>query len=251
VATAATSSDGFVLHSYPYKETSLIIETFTRNCGRVPMVARGAKRNGGGKYQLNPFQPVTLSWFGRAEMKTLKSADPQRIYPQMRGHALMAGFYVNELILKLAARDDAHNALFEAYDEALSALSGLAHSDSAINVAPNRMIEVALRRFELALLNELGYGLTLDHEADSSTAIDPEGDYLYVVERGPVRVTARQEIRAIDPVALSGRTLHALAAAQFTDAATLAEAKVLMRRVINHHLGDRALHTRQLVRELK
>ncbi|MCA3079377.1 MAG: DNA repair protein RecO C-terminal domain-containing protein, partial [Rhodocyclaceae bacterium] len=101
------------------------------------------------------------------------------------------------------------------------------------------------------LLEELGYGLTLTHEADSDAAIDPSADYLYVVERGPVRLTSQHEIRAIDPVRLSGSTLVALSHAEFSDASTLAQAKQLMRRVINHHLGDKSLHTRQLIREMK
>jgi DNA repair protein RecO (recombination protein O) len=240
------ASDGFVLHSYPYKETSLILETFTRTHGRVAMVAKGAKRGVSSKYALNAFQPLSLEWFGRADMKTLKAADHQRINPQIRGPALMAAFYVNELLLKLAVKDDAHERLFDQYGETIGALSGLQSGDRV-----SREIETTLRRFELKLLEELGYGLTLTHEADSDASIDPSADYLYVVERGPVRLTSQQEIRAIDPVKLSGSTLVALSHAEFSDAATLAQAKQLMRRVINHHLGDKSLHTRQLIREMK
>ncbi len=109
-------SDGFVLHSYPYKETSLILETFTRTRGRVAMVARGAKRAATSKYALHAFQPLTLEWFGRADMKTLRASEHQCIYPQLRGSALMAAFYANELLLKLAAKDDAHEQLFNQYD---------------------------------------------------------------------------------------------------------------------------------------
>lgn len=243
---STAESDGYVLHSYPYKETSLILETFTRAHGRVAMVAKGAKR-GSAKYALNPFQPLVLTWFGRAEMKTLKASEHQRIHPQLRGAALMAGFYVNELVLRLAAKDDPHETLFSSYAETLAALA----ESSAANETGSRALEIILRRFELGLLNELGYGLTLTHEADSDMPIDPRADYLYVVERGPVRVTGREEIRALEPVALKGRTLIALADGVLSDVAALLQAKQLMRRVLNHHLGDRALHTRQLIRELK
>lgn len=238
------SSEGFVLHSYPYKETSLILETFTRSHGRVAMVAKGAKRNGASKYAIGAFQPLTLDWFGRADMKTLKAADYQRIYPQIRGSALMAAFYINELILKLAAPADPHEVLFDIYDATVAALAETA-------IAERSAIEVVLRRFELKLLEELGYGLTLAHEADSDAAIEAGGDYLYVVERGPIRIVNGNAPRVVDPVRLSGKTIIALGACEFADASVLAQAKQLMRRVINHHLGDKSLHTRQLMRELK
>jgi DNA repair protein RecO (recombination protein O) len=248
MSVVSQSSEGFVLHSYPYKETSLILETFTRSHGRVAMVAKGAKRGAvSSKYALNAFQPLTFDWFGRAEMKTLKSAEHDRIFPIPRGPALMAAFYINELILKLATKDDPHEALFDAYTDALEALT-------AVGVA-SKEIEVALRRFELILLAELGYALTLTHEADADGVAHPVeagAEYWYVVERGPVRVLAKgQQIRAIDPVRVSGKTLLALANNDFSDAAVMLQAKHLMRRVVNHQLGDKALYTRQLVRELK
>jgi DNA repair protein RecO (recombination protein O) len=251
--TNSLSSAGFILHSYPYKETSLILETFTRSHGRVAMVAKGAKRgNVSSKYALNPFQPLLLDWFGRAELKTLKAAEPERIFPQARGGALMAAFYVNELLLKLAAKDDPHEALFDAYAETLESLT-IVQTEAA-----PRHIEIALRKFELTMLAELGYALTLTHEADRPDAIQPDRDYWYVVDRGPVAVVRNgtnsgngEMPRALDPVRMSGKTLIAMAANEFNDAAVIAQAKQLMRRVINHHLGDKALHTRQLVRELK
>ncbi len=244
-STSFTSA-GFILHRYPYKETSFILETFTRSHGRVAMVAKGAKRNGANKYALNAFQPIIIDWFGRADLKTLKAADHDRIYPQLRGSALMAAFYANELILKLAAKDDAHEILFDSYDQLIAALSQLS--------VAGREIEIHLRQFELTMLAELGYALTLDHEADSSAPIEATADYWYVVDHGPVRYVQGQEIRAHEPILLSGQTLCALAEAQLdntTPTMVLTQAKQLMRRVINHHLGDRALHTRQLIREMK
>ncbi len=247
-------SSGFVLHSYPYKETSLILETFTRSHGRVAMVAKGAKRGGNGKYALNPFQPVALDWFGRAELKTLKASEHQQIFPQLRSDALMAAFYANELLLKLAVKDDPHDLLFDAYHDAVAALA--THN----RAAGGREIETILRRFELTLLAKLGYALTLAHEGDSDAVIIAEEQYIYVVDLGPIRLTSnnsRQFERYIDPVKLSGKTLHALCGGLTGDAwdaadpLILSQAKQLMRRVINHHLGDKALHTRQLIRDLK
>jgi DNA repair protein RecO (recombination protein O) len=245
--TTARSSDGFVLHRYPYKETSLIVETFTRAYGRVAMVAKGAKRNGTNKFALNLFQPISLDWFGRADMKTLRAAEHQRIFPQIRGSALMAAFYVNELVLKLAAKDDAHEALFDAYVDTIAALSETTPANGL------KAVEVSLRRFELKLLDELGYGLTLAHEADSDAPIQPHLDYLYAVERGPIRFTPQSNPPHghMELVRVSGQTILALAAADLQDASVLLQAKLLMRRVINHHLGDKALHTRQLMRDMK
>jgi len=265
------SSAGFILHRYPYKETSYILETFTRTHGRVAMVAKGAKRGSASKYALNAFQPVTINWFGRADLKTLKTAEHDGIYPQLRGSALMAAFYVNELILKLAVKDDPHEVLFDAYDALISSLSQIA----PLSVSPampttmpaavppplastGRTIETNLRHFELTMLAELGYALTLDFEANSNIPIDAALNYYYVVDEGPIRYVLGQKLRAHEPVLLSGQTLIALSqahAAGQLDAATptsvLLEAKQLMRRVINHHLGDKALHTRQLMREMR
>ena len=239
-------SAGFILHSYPYKETSLILETFTRTHGRVAMVAKGVKRNGGGKYAINPFQPITLSWLGRTELKTLKSAEHEQIFPHLRGSTLMAAFYLNELILKLAVKEDPHELLFDSYAEAIQSLSTPKCS--------TRLIEATLRRFELSMLAALGYALTLAHEADSDVSIKENADYWYVVDRGPI-LAARGELPgANEPIRVSGKTLIAMqqcTLSETTEAQILLQAKQLMRRVLNHHLGDKALHTRQLIREMK
>lgn len=239
-------SAGFILHSYPYKETSLILETFTRTHGRVAMVAKGVKRNGGGKYAINPFQPITLSWLGRAELKTLRSAEHEKIFPHLRGNTLMAAFYLNELILKLAVKEDPHELLFDRYAIAIESLT-------TASTHP-RSIEVTLRRFELSMLAELGYGLTLTHEADSDMPIDSNLEYWYVVDRGPIRVMRGEMPTALEPIRVSGRTLIAMrqsALNESSEAQILMQAKQLMRRVLNHQLGDKALHTRQLIREMK
>jgi DNA repair protein RecO (recombination protein O) len=236
------------LHSYPYRETSLIIETFTRTHGRVAMVAKGAKRpNGAMKGLLNPFQRLYFTWFGKAEMKTLKSVELDRINPQLSGPALMSAFYASELLLKLAHREDAHDALFDAYDETIAGLSGHVEAGSAM-----RNIAALLRRFETILLRELGYALQLSEEADSGRPIDPSRNYAYLMERGPVpidRVDANRH--APDVLQLSGKTLLDMASGDFSDSQTQQQAKLLMRRAINHLLGDKPLHTRQLIRDMR
>lgn len=256
--TNGDTSTGFVLHSYPYLETSLIVETFTRTHGRVVAVAKGAKRpTSAMKSRLNPFQGLLLTWFGKSDLKTLKTVEHAEIYPQLSGAALMSAFYMNELLLKLAQREDAHEALYDAYEAAIVALaSNCAQHELLFSIA------TALRKFEMSLLSELGYALQLAEEADTHDAIDVNERYVYVMERGPILVRnvaknsrqhseARYQSTPSDGLQLSGKTLLDLAAGDFSDPQTQAQAKLLMRRAINQLLGDKPLHTRQLIRDLK
>jgi DNA repair protein RecO (recombination protein O) len=253
--TIGDTSAGFVLHSYPYLETSLIVETFTRSHGRVVAVAKGAKRpTSAMKSRLNPFQGLLLTWFGKSDLKTLKTVEHAEIYPQLSGAALMSAFYMNELILKLAQREDAHEALYDAYEDAIVTLA--VHANAVASIA------TALRKFEMSLLSELGYALQLTAEADTHDAIDADKRYVYVMERGPISVrnvakNSRQHTEVhyqsspSDGLQLSGKTLLDLAAGDFSDPQTQVQAKLLMRRAINQLLGDKPLHTRQLIRDLK
>ncbi len=240
------SSAGFVLHSYPYRETSLIIESFTRSHGRMVFVAKGAKRPSSAmKGTLNPFQRLLFNWFGKADMKTLKSVEHGRIFPQLSGSALMSAFYMNELLLKLAHREDAHEVLFDAYEVAVTQLSG---ADTPLDV---RGIGAVLRRFEIALLRELGYALMLAEEADTRQPIIASGQYLYLFEHGPVAIGRIARQGSGDGLQLNGKTLLDMASGDFADPVTQQQSKQLMRRAINHMLGDKPLHTRQLIRELQ
>lgn len=256
--TIGDTSAGFVLHSYPYLETSLIVETFTRSHGRVVAVAKGAKRpTSAMKSRLNPFQGLLLAWFGKSDLKTLKTVEHAEIYPQLSGAALMSAFYMNELLLKLAQREDAHEALYDAYEDAIVTLtSNRAHAELVTGIA------TALRKFEMCLLSELGYALQLTEEADTHNAIDADERYVYVMERGPISVRniaknnrqqaeVRYQSGPSDGLQLIGKTLLDLAAGDFSDPQTQAQAKLLMRRAINQLLGDKPLHTRQLIRDLK
>src|SRR5437762_9356107 len=143
----------FVLHAHPYRETSLIVEALTADYGRVALVARGAKRPRSElRGILQAFQPLTLSWSGSGEIKTLTRAEWRGGLPLVTGSALLCGFYLNELVLKLVPREDPHARLYDEYESALAELANGAEQ------AP------VLRRFELRLLAELGYALALAHE---------------------------------------------------------------------------------------
>lgn len=229
----------FVLHAYPYRETSLIVETFSPGFGRVAMVARGAKRPRSElRGLLNAFQPLTLSWAGAAELKTLIKAEWRGGLPLPGGSALLCGFYLNELLLKLLPREDAHPALWTDYETALTALTGqAAAADQA----------VVLRRFEMRLLAELGYAMPLTH-ADNGAPVDPAERYHYAFDRGP-------RLHAAEPGAhwpmVRGETLLALATERYADARVAVEARQLMRSVLDHYLEERRIFSRSVVQDLQ
>lgn len=224
---------GFVLHTYAYKETSLVAELFTRDFGRVAVVARGARRPLSAlRGLIQPFNPLLLSWYGRGELRTLHAAEWQGGLAPLGGRPLIAGFYVNELVLKLLARDDPHEGLYAYYCQALAALA-----------AGPAGLEPLLRRFELQLLKEIGYAATLDRLAGSQAPVDAAGHYRYIPGHG---VASAQG----EGIAVSGCTLLDLAAGDFSSPTTLGEGKHLMRALIQHHLGGKALYTRQLLQEL-
>lgn len=242
------SDAAFVLHTYAYRETSMIVETFTRLHGRVVMVAKGAKRpRGAMRGLLNPFQGLLLAWFGKSEMKTLKSAEQEKILPQLSGAALLSAFYLNELLLKLATREDPHESLFDAYAATIVSLASLPpENKTARELAP------VLRRFEVTLLRELGYALQLHDEAQSHEPIRADGEYFYLIERGPVSARSVAPHSAADcGLRLKGKTLVDMACGDYRDAQTQLQSKQLMRMMINHLLGDKILHTRQLIREMR
>ena len=225
----------FVLHSYPFRETSLLVEIFSRQHGRVPLVARGARRpKSAVRGLLMNFQPLTLSWFGKHEVRTLHSAEWQGGQPLLQGNALLCGFYLNELLLNLMVRDDPHEQLFDYYQQTLQRL------------AQGEDMAATLRCFEKHLLQELGYALLLEHEAGTSTPIDAALSYRYVVERGAVR----DNVKAEQGLLVAGKTLQDIARDDYSDSQSARQGKQLMRMLLNHHLEGKMLHTRELIKDL-
>jgi DNA repair protein RecO (recombination protein O) len=250
---------GYVLHTYPYRETSLILQAWTEKHGRMGLVAKGARRpKSASRSVLVPFQPLELEWFGRGELRTLKSAEPSGPATPLAGQSLLSAFYLNELLLKLTTRDDPHEGLFAAYDAAITALRALSRSASLASglavaePAPafERSVEPVLRRFELRMLQELGYAVELAREAGTHAPIEAGRDYFYVVERGPIPAGEGVETPA-NAVRLRGLTLIDLDRGRLEDAATVAQAKQLMRLLINHSLNGQELATRAMVRDLQ
>lgn len=232
----AEQEPGFVLHAYPYKETSLIVEAFTRRFGRVALLARGARRPRSAlRGMLLAFHPLRLSWSASAELGTLGGAEWSGGLRSLEGVALMCGFYLNELLLRMLPRDDAHEQLYDAYAASLGRLSrGESHA-------------LVLRTFERRLLAELGYALVLDRDAASGAPIDPARRYIYEGDRGPVAVNGA----LASETTFSGRTLLDISQDDYARSETRDEARTLMRTLISQRLGGQTLHTRAVLLELQ
>jgi DNA repair protein RecO (recombination protein O) len=226
----------FVLHNYPFRETSLVLEVFSRQHGRVPLVARGARRPRSAlRGLLMSFQPLSLSWFGKHELRTLHGAEWQGGQPQLQGTALLCGFYLNELLLNLMARDDPHASLFDYYQQTLQRLAQ--EDDHAFT----------LRCFEKHMLQELGYALQLETEAVNGKPIAPTQNYRYILELGAVAETPD----AAQGMPITGKTLLDMAADDYRDANSARQSKQLIRMLLDHYLAGKTLHTRELMRDLQ
>ncbi len=225
---------GFVLHSYPYKETSLIVDLFTRDHGRVALVAKGAKRpHSQLRGVLQTFQPLATGWAGKSELRVLTGAEWVGGMLPLEKTALLCGFYLNELLVKLLARDDPHPALFDHY---VATLNQLAHQEPA---------PIVLRKFERALLKETGVAADLGRCTVSGLAVRAELRYVVDPERG-----ARPERAADQWPGVAGKTLLDMEREDYADPSTQLQSKQLMRFLLAHHLGGATLNTRQMLIDL-
>ena len=224
----------YVLHTYPFKETSLVVELFSQQFGRIAAVAKGARRpHSTMRGMLQSFQILDSAWSGKNELKTLHSLDWSAGLTLLRGEGLMCGFYMNELLLRLLPREDAHENLFNYYAAALQTLTIGTEFAST------------LRRFELKLLQEMGYAVPLLQD-ENDIAIDAEKTYSYEAEYGACDLNATKK-----GVQCRGKTLLDMARDDYSDAQTQSQSKQLMRYLLAHYLGDKPLHTRQLLIDLQ
>ncbi|APA84254.1 DNA repair protein RecO [Paraburkholderia sprentiae WSM5005] len=231
-----TEQPAFVLHSYPYRETSLIIDVLSRDHGRLALVAKGAKRpHSALRGVLQTFQPLSLAWSGKSEMRTLTGAEWVGGMLPLTGDALLCGFYVNELLVRFCAREDPHPQLFHHY---VVTLTRLAHDEPPVQV---------LRSFERVLLRETGYAMALDRTV-ARQAVLADRRYVFDPERG-VR-EASDEWPAQWPV-VSGQTLLDMEKDDYHRAQTVAQSKTLMRFLLNTYLGGAPLATRQILIDLQ
>lgn len=211
----------YVLHSRPYRETSLLLECLTRDHGRLGVVARGVRgeRARMRRTQLEPFQPLTMDLLMRGEMATLTAVESVGTPLRMVGDAGLSGLYLNELVVRLSGRQDPLPELFDAYATTLSRLHG------------NESLAWTLRRFERDLLQAIGYGLQLECDSMSGEPLAPELCYRYLPEQGAVRCAVGHEHAVV------GRYLLALAQDVMPDDRGLKSLRDMMRHIIRFHLG--------------
>jgi DNA repair protein RecO (recombination protein O) len=227
----------YVLHTFPFKETSLVVELFSRDFGRVAAVAKGARRpRSAMRGMLQSFQPLLGAWSGKQELKTLHSLEWYAGLLMLQGEALMCGFYLNELLLRLLPREDPHEVLFNTYTETLKTLA--AYPQDSANI---------LRKFELNFLQALGYAVPLIHNVRDE-AVQADQQYFYVPEVGPVSLKLDYQENGVK---LAGKTLLDMARDDYSDVQTQLQSKQLMRLLMAHYLGDQPLHTRQLLMDMQ
>jgi DNA repair protein RecO (recombination protein O) len=223
----------FVLHTRPWRETSLIAELLTRDHGRVAVVARGVTgaRKSVQRAALQPLQHLRIDYLPRGELARLIQAEAVDTAPALGGESLMAAFYVNELLLRLCARQDAASPVFELYARVRTELAG---------AAP---LAWTLRRFERDLLEALGYGLPIAHTEDGER-LEPSSQYRLDPERGPIRDRQRGDN------SISGAALLALAEDRLPDPELLASLRPALRAVLAAHLGAQPLKSWGMLGEL-
>ena len=233
-ASKQENQDIYILHTYPFKETSLIAELFSENHGRIPVVAKGARRPRSSlRGMLQSFQLLQATWSGRGEIKTLHNIEWCDKFLQVDGNALICGFYINELIMRLLPREDTHKKLFDFYHHTMKVL------------ADGSNLEVALRRFELRLLQELGYEVPLK-EDENGESIITDKLYIYEAEYGLSEIS-----KTNNGVKILGQTLLDMAQDEYKEDNTQLQSKQLMRYLISHYLGDKPLNSKQLFTNLQ
>lgn len=226
----------YVLHTQPYRETSLLVEVLSRDHGRFTLVARGARRPRSDlRGQLLPFQPLQLAWFGKGELRTLHTVDWRGGVPQFAGQRLVCGFYLNELLLRLSPRDDPSPELFQLYDRTVRSM---ARSDSLPDV---------LRRFELNLLTVLGYTPPCSEDA-AGQPLQPDAYYLCCFGELPQRVAVPDA--GPRQLVVAGASLLALAVADFSLPHSRRDVRGLLRLYLDELLGPEPLATRELLTTL-
>jgi DNA repair protein RecO (recombination protein O) len=231
------SQPAYILHARPYQETSLLLDIFTRDFGRLSAIAKGAKRpKSRGRGLLQPFVPLVMSCAGKGELLTVKDFDAVAAPIFLKGQRLVFAFYLNELLIRLLHRADAHHELFQVYTNCLHKLKDCLDEELA---------QEPLRLFEKSLLKELGYELHLSHEVDTLQPLDPEEHYLFDPETGPALI---QDLEMLGHKAVfKGSSLLAIAKELLTEKSVLQDARRLMRLALSSHLGNRPLESRRLL----
>lgn len=231
------STGAFILHARAFKETSLIIDAFTYEHGRVHIIAKGARgnnRKNNKRALLQPFQPLQISWLGRSELKTLKQLEADGLPFTLSASNNLCGLYINELLIKLLHQWDPQFLIFEQY---FNTLKQLANADK-----PQQL----LREFELFLLDELGYAI--DWYADiHGDSIELEQNYTYLAEQGFVAQT--EMIDSHKSLSVSGKMILDVAERRWQLSGSLALARKVCRQIIDRLLDGKELNSRKLLQQ--
>lgn len=225
---------GFVLHARPWRETSLIIDVFTENHGKIALCAKGVRSKKSPKSSLlQPLSPLYLAWVGRGELPTLTTAEPSAPAIKLTSESLYSAFYINELIVRLLHRHDPHPNLFVHYESVLRQL------------ADKCMLEQTLREFEFHLLSSIGYGLSFSSDIDGNEISDSESYYLH--NDGLFQHIIN--LKSVDKQRLfEGANLLSIAENNWQNSAVLKDAKRLSRLSFKPLLGSKPLQSRKLFR---
>lgn len=225
---------GFVLHHRPFRNTSLIVDCLTESHGRVGLICQGARRAGtGNRALLQPFARLRLSWVRRGELGRLTQVESGASTAPLTGDGLLAGFYMNELLIRLLARGDHNPAIFERY------------RDSIERLALDGRVARTVRLFELSLLESLGYAVGLEHDAQTGAELSADKAYVFEHEAG---------LTAAGPGhgngAYPGAHLISLREGRLEDRESLRTARRLLETILASHLGGRPLKSREVMTEL-
>ncbi len=233
-AERVTLTSVYLLHQHPWRETSRLLEVWSREHGRLGLVARGVRRPGSPhRALLQPFAPLSMSWSQRGELGNFAGVEAAGKPVLLHGRPLLAAFYMNELLMRLLARQDPHPVLYDRYAGTLEALGGPKPA-------------AALRVFEKHLLDAIGYGLNLTRVAPLDTPVEHDAHYHYDLDSGPRPAAGRRSSNVL----VSGRALLALQAEALDDAEDLRAIKRLLRAALERHLDGRALKSSGVIRAL-
>lgn len=243
----------FILQCRKFRETGLILELFTRDHGIVAVLAKGVRKAKSRTIALlQPFNALLVSYSGKADLKTLIQVEllPETI--TLRGWGVYCGFYINELVSRFLHKYDPHPEVFDDYLTCLLTMTDTPQQQSnELNLSypahpqtssENVALEIALRIFELNLIQHVGFAVHTQYDVVNRTPIRASAHYFFQVDRGAVEHPQGT---------VSGKTLQALTHKQFTDLQTLAEAKQIMRSVINFHLNGKPLKTRAIISRIQ
>lgn len=223
-----TLQPSFILHHRPYRETSLLLDVFTKDYGRISLIARGVRKQRSQiRSLLQPFNPLFISWQGKTELMTLQNVEPAGIPISLQGECLLSGFYLNELLMRLLQKQDPHPQLYTIYQETLLELQGV------------KLQQKYLRLFEKKLLDELGYGLQLESRGFLADRL-----YRFYPEQGFELYEGNEQ--EPEGTLFLGKSLLALAMGELEDADALKEIKRLMRIALGILLGPEPLQSRKL-----